>query len=208
MADALAEIAPAGVTIGARRISLADWESLAPAERLLTESMRSARRAEFSTGRRLLHDLLGSDTPILIGDRGEPVVPPEVVASLAHDREYAIGAVAHRDAVDAIGIDLEPTAGHPLTSDEAALILRPDDVVPSALAAFVMKEAAYKAWSISGGHLLEHHEMHIACADDAFVATVRPHEPPADRATPHHFIGRLARTAQHQVALAHTTGLR
>lgn len=198
LADALAGSAPSGVSVGVQRISLSDVERLARSELGLTTGMVDVRRAEFASGRALLHRLLGIDDPILRASNGAPSFPPGVVGSLAHDREFAIGIVTHRPDVATIGVDLEPVAADTLTDEEAAIIVRGDDSVPGPLAAFVMKEAAYKAWSSLGGPMIDHHDVRIDHDGDEFRATVLVDPPPA---LPTEFTGRLTRTTRHWLAL-------
>lgn len=166
-------MAPEGVRTGVRRISDSDRRRLAAAERALTDGMSDARRGEFASGRALLHDLIGTSDPILRSAEGAPILPSGFRGTLAHDRTHVVAAVTTRSDVSAIGIDIEPTADNELSVDEAALIVRPDDRAKHPLQAFVAKEATYKAWSSLGGHLLDHHEVHILVDNDGFRATVR-----------------------------------
>ena len=52
----------------------------------------------------------------------------------------------------------------------AELVVRSDDIVPDALTAFVAKEAAYKAWSVLGGEMLEHHDVNVIVEGDRYRA--------------------------------------
>jgi 4'-phosphopantetheinyl transferase EntD len=93
------------------------------------------------------------------------------VASLAHDDEFAV-AVATRDRrIAALGVDFEPVAA--FTPELATHILRADDELADAATAFVVKEAAYKAWSRPDRPILDHHDVRITPADETtLVATV------------------------------------
>lgn len=198
LTDALASIAPRGVDVGVRRISITDVELLTLAEGSLTAEMAEERRAEFATGRVLLRDLLSTAGPILRSDSRAPILPVGAVGSLAHDRHHAVAAVTWQLGTRAIGVDLEPVGPGPLTSDEAAIIVRDDDVVPDPLAAFVMKEAAYKAWSTLGGPVLGHHDVRVEHQGQTFTAAVLVEQRPTIRTT---FSGALARTPHHWLAL-------
>lgn len=198
LAEALAAMTPPGVIFGVRRISISDVDRLTPGENDLTAVMADVRRAEFASGRALLHDLLATNEPILRAPNGAPSLPRGVVGSLAHDRHRAIAVVTARAGVSAIGVDFEPITADPLTNDDAAIIVRDDDVVPGPLAAFVMKEAAYKAWSGLGGPMLDHHDVRIDHDGDAFRATVLID---SDAAMRTELVGRVAQTPRHYLAL-------
>ena len=99
------------------------------------------------------------------------MLPSGVVGSLAHDRELAIAALAPSSTVRSIGIDVEPVQD--LEARVAELVVRTDDVVPDPVTAFVAKEAAYKAWSVLGGELLEHHDVNVIVEGDRYRADLR-----------------------------------
>lgn len=204
-------MALAAVRVGVRRISPDDIELLATEERDLIPSMTAARQAEFASGRALLRHMLKTTQPILRGARGQPLVSGDAVASLAHDHSHAIAATALRIDAAAIGVDLEPANSVSLTDNETAMIVRIDDIVRGPLAAFVAKEAVYKAWSALGGQLLNHHDVRIVDRDvdidegagDAFRASVLVEPVPVESHTsiPTTFRGRYIRTTTHWVAL-------
>ena len=68
---------------------------------------------------------------------------------LAHDRHHALAAAADSRRFATLGIDLEP---HQLDPDHEMhdAVLRGDDSLVDPIAAFAMKEAAYRAWSTLG----------------------------------------------------------
>lgn len=154
-----------------RRIDAGDTSLLTSAEAAIVDRAVAGRKAEFATGRRLLRSLIGVNVEILRAANRAPVFPSGVVGSLAHDRDIAVGLVASTSSVRAVGIDVEPI--RQLDDDVAELIVRPDDIVPDPLTAFVAKEATYKAWSSIGGDMLEHHDVTLTVADDRFSADVR-----------------------------------
>ena len=108
----------------------------------------------------------------MVGPTRAPALPPGVVGSLAHDRLVAVAAICHDVEVTALGIDVEPT--EPLSMDVARLIVRDDEAAIDAHLAFTLKEAAYKAWSNSGGRMLGHHDVRLEIDADRFWATVLP----------------------------------
>lgn len=184
----LSSLVPDDVTTGWRAIDPLDLGRITPSEHALVRSAIDRRRAEFGSGRVLLRLLVGRDVEMLRHPNGAPVVPDDVVATLAHDREFAVAMVAPASRYVAVGIDLEPIA--PL-HDVAEVVLRPDDVTPDVVTAFVAKEASYKAWSTLGGDMLEHHDVRIAVVGETFTGELRGELTVA---------GRLGRTASHVAA--------
>lgn len=166
---ALASLAPAGVRTGWRHIDPADLGQLHPEERRAICHAVPRRQAEFATGRVLLRELTGTTDPIGIGPDRAPVLPPGIAASLAHDHEVAVAAVARAQHV-VLGIDVDGTT--PLDSAVAELILRPDERTLDPRLAFTLKEAAYKAWSRLGGRLLDHHDVRLEVSSASFAAEV------------------------------------
>lgn len=167
---ALQDLAPQGVATGARAIDAVDLANLLPAEQAAIANAVAIRRREFATGRALLRDLIGVPIEIPVGPTRAPILPADVVASLAHDRSVAIAAVSRHPLVAAIGIDIEPATS--LDDSMARIILRDDEGGLDPHLAFTLKEAAYKAWSNAGGRLLEHHEVRLTLDGARFTAEV------------------------------------
>lgn len=167
-AVALAALAPPGVRTGVRAIGDADLASLHDSEHRAIGRAVEVRRREFATGRALLRALIGADCAIPVRPDRAPQLPSGTVGSLAHDRGIAVAAVADGRAFRAIGIDVEPT--EPLSDELAQAILRPDEPAIDAHLAFVLKEAAYKAWSSLGGPMLDHHDLRLRVDGDSFDA--------------------------------------
>ena len=167
---ALRLIAPPGVKTGCRKIDAADIDALTSEERAAVRTAVPRRQQEFATGRVLLRQLLGTQVAIPVRPDRAPDLPPGVIASLAHDDEFAIAAVSTDDVVAAVGLDIEPT--DPLAPDIAELIVRPDEGEIDAHLAFTLKEAAYKAWSTAGGRILEHHDVRLVIDGRRFTAEV------------------------------------
>jgi 4'-phosphopantetheinyl transferase EntD len=128
------------------------------------------RQHEFASGRALLHELLGSDDPVLVGPSRAPRWPAGVHGSLAHDDQLAVAAVSREPCVRALGIDIEPAT--PLSRDLATAICRAEEHALDAHLVFTLKEAAYKAWSALGGRVLDHHDVVVAVDGTSFVACV------------------------------------
>lgn len=157
--SAIAALAPADVRTGVRLIDADDLGDLRDAEARHVTQAVAKRRNEFATGRRLLRHLLATDAAIPVAPDRKPVFPAGAVGSLAHDAEVAVAAVAHTDSYRALGIDVEPAGS--VDRAVADAILRPDEAELDPLLAFTLKEAVYKAWSMSGGPMLEHHDVRL-----------------------------------------------
>lgn len=171
LGDVLRSLASERCSGGWRPIDVGDVATLTIAEAAIVGRAVLRRRAEFASGRALLRGLIGADIELLRASNGAPVLPAGFVGSLAHDREIVIGVVAPAATVRAVGIDVEPV--QELDPGVAELVVRPDDVVPDPLTAFVAKEAAYKAWSCLGGEMLEHHDVRVVVDDDLYRAELR-----------------------------------
>jgi 4'-phosphopantetheinyl transferase EntD len=133
---------------------------LFPEEAALVGNAVEKRRREFTTARACARAALGQIgfpvVPILTGERGEPLWPPDVVGSITHCEGYRACAVAKSSEVLTIGIDAEPNAALPegLLAD----IARPEELPElQGLAVehadvhwdrllFSAKESVYKAW--------------------------------------------------------------
>jgi 4'-phosphopantetheinyl transferase EntD len=85
-----------------------------------------------------------------------------------------VAAVTRGPGHRALGVDIEPVT----VFDEASaeIIRRPEERHLDAHLVFVLKEAAYKAWSSLGGRMLEHHEVSVRFDHRSgdFAATVLP----------------------------------
>jgi 4'-phosphopantetheinyl transferase EntD len=163
-------MAPAGVAVGARRITAADIDGLFSDEARIVARAVPGRRNEFATGRALLRSLMDRHVPIAVGANRAPVFPAGVRGSLAHDRTFAVAAVTRDPSISSIGIDIEPTTA--LGPTVSSSILRRDERDLDAHLAFALKEATYKAWSGLGGRMLDFHEVRLDVADFRFRAEV------------------------------------
>jgi enterobactin synthetase component D len=131
-----------------------------PAEYRLAARMTSGRRADFLVGRRALRRALAdlgmsaTSSPLLIGDRKQPQLPPGVTASLSHSQGIAVALAGPSEKFCSAGIDLElsslPTesAHLVLTEPERSWLANCGSAAERARrlrTAFAAKEAAYKA---------------------------------------------------------------
>jgi len=167
------------------------------AEAGLVERAVPARRAEFAAGRRLAHRLLrglgASDEPLLVAPDRAPLWPRGFTGTLSHGAGRCAVAVARRDHLRALGLDVE--SADPLAADLVPTVLTPrerarlgadaGDAEPLRRAKlhFAAKEAVYKAVAAEVGRLLELHEVEIELDEPRgrFEARVAPL---ADRRVP------------------------
>lgn len=171
LAEALRLLAPDHVRVGALALDERYVGDLGPRERAATASAGAVRRREFATGRALLRELIGAPLDVGVLATRAPDLPAGTCASLAHDADVAVAAVATTGPVAALGVDVERQVQ--FDTDEAAVVRRADEGDLDPCLAFVLKEAAYKAWSSTGGELLEFHEVRLDVTRTRFTARVR-----------------------------------
>ena len=165
-------MAPSWVRTGARAIHAGDEAGLWPSERAAIARAVTTRRDEFATGRALLRHLIGDDVEIPVGPDRRPQFPIGISGTLAHDRDIAVAATTTQRTCRALGVDIEPAGV--LDESVAHTICRPEERHLDAHLVFVLKEAAYKAWSSLGGRMLEHWDVAVTVdrSDRTFTATV------------------------------------
>ncbi len=149
------------VDVGAVFEGGAAVDALHPDERALTTKFGEKRLRTFCAGRQALRAALNEagvvvDGAILRDDRGAPVLPKHIKASITHKDDVA-AALVDVDGAGCVGVDLEFDDGRDrvsvdklarqvLTPREIALL--PDDDAARRRALFVafsLKEALYKA---------------------------------------------------------------
>jgi 4'-phosphopantetheinyl transferase EntD len=153
------EILPPGTAVAEAFDDGGPTELLAGEEAIVGRAVEK-RRKEFATGRacarRALEQLGFGSSPILTGDRGEPLWPTGVVGSITHCDGYRACAAARRTELKSVGIDAEPH--EPLPEGLLPDIARPEEIprlselsraVPTVhwdRLLFSAKESVYKAW--------------------------------------------------------------
>jgi 4'-phosphopantetheinyl transferase EntD len=94
-------------------------------EQRFAQQLPEARRGSWIAGRVALRAALadlGLETgPILATDRGAPLMPEQVLGSISHKKELAVGLAARRAGAVELGVDLEKDA--PLRIDIARRVL-------------------------------------------------------------------------------------
>jgi len=168
---ALASAAHPQLRAECREIAVGDEFALTPAElRPMERAIAAVRRASGAArivAKALLAEL-GAPPEVELPRSGSraPKWPPGFVGSLAHDREFAVAAVAPAASILGVGIDVEPPLPLPedlldmiATSSERAQLK--GDLV-SARLLFCIKEAVYKATNPIDGVFLEHHDVEVS----------------------------------------------
>lgn len=172
------DLASLGILVGHRLICDGDEYALLPEEAgIFADSVIERRRASGAVrilARELLAQLGCSRTTALPKSvSGAPIWPTGIIGSLAHDSRFAIAAVAKRDDVVALGIDIEPAEDLPFELDLIATPRERLAVMSNRYGGrllFTAKEAVYKAVYPLDGVFLEHHDVEIDfCACKAIV---------------------------------------
>jgi 4'-phosphopantetheinyl transferase EntD len=131
---------------------------LLPEERALAGAMGPHRRATFVAGRLAMRTALAelgmAPGPILVGDRGAPLLPAGAEGSISHKRTLAVALAAAAEPERHLGIDLEEIvarridiSSRVLTSAESEAIAAapPEERAAAVLLHLSAKEAIYKA---------------------------------------------------------------
>ena len=148
---------------------MGDERFLLPAEAApLHDAVLKVRRqsgAARVAARSLLHKLDFDDVALPRSSGGEAEWPAGIVGSMAHDDAVAVAAVARRDVIAAVGIDVEPAI--PLPAGLETVIATPrerarydSDLIRSRLL-FSLKEAVYKAQYPLDGAVLDFCDVEI-----------------------------------------------
>lgn len=109
----------------------ANWSTeITPDEREQLGDVCEKRFAEFCAGRsqarRLIAMINGTAQPLLIGDYRQPMWPSDVSGSISHSDHYCTVAVAPKDNIADLGIDVEPC--EPLDPDVVDLVLTDNEI--------------------------------------------------------------------------------
>jgi 4'-phosphopantetheinyl transferase EntD len=171
LSTAIKRLAPQGAGIRHRVIENGDEHALLPAEAGNFASSVAKVRRESGAARRVARELLSElghvNAALPKCASGAPIWPGGIVGSLAHDATVAIAAVARRDAIAALGIDIEPLEPFPLEIDTVATARERRSLPGEPYAGrllFAAKEAVYKAVHPLDGQRLEHHDVEVDLA--------------------------------------------
>lgn len=148
---------------------------LHPAEAACVGRAVAKRRREFTAGRLCARAALAQlgvrGFPLLVGPSRVPLWPPGFVGSISHCQGFCAAAVAPRDAVIGLGLDVE--RAEPLESELRARICTASELESFArLAApagapdpgklvFSAKEAFYKCYFPLAGAFLGFHDVEV-----------------------------------------------
>ena len=150
---------------------------LLPEETPLLGRAVEKRRRELTAGRtcarRALCKLGLPATPILRGDKREPIWPPGVVGSITHCHEYCAAAVALASDILTVGIDAEIHEALPsgvlgrvcVDREQAWLAEAPPKIHWDRLF-FSVKESVYKAWFPLTHRWLDFKDAEVTFAPD------------------------------------------
>jgi 4'-phosphopantetheinyl transferase EntD len=173
LGKALRTLTPPGVLVDHRLISPGDEHALLAAEadafRRSALQVRRASGAARIVARTLIERLGHKSTALPKSPAGSPIWPEGVLGSLAHDSSVAVAAVAPREKLAGIGIDIEPAEALP--AELLDFVLTPRE--RASLAAdpcggrlfFVAKEAVYKAVFPLDRQFLDHHDVEVDLAN-------------------------------------------
>ena len=155
-------------------------------EACLSPRAIAKRRREFTAGRvcaRAALLRLGiRDFPLLAAPDRSPVWPPGIVGSLSHSADYCGVAVARRDLVAGVGLDVEQA--RPLEGRVVSIICTPAEIrrldtlpdLPAGLWAMIVfcaKESTYKCWHPLTRIFLDFHDVEIDLVPRAGTFTAR-----------------------------------
>jgi 4'-phosphopantetheinyl transferase EntD len=171
LSTAIQRLALRGAGIRHRVIADGDEHALLPAEAGKFAGSVTKVRRQSGAARRVARELLSEfgyvDAALPKSASGAPIWPAGVVGSLAHDATVAIAAVARRDAIAALGIDIEPLEPLPFEIDVVATARERRSLPGEPYAGrllFAAKEAVYKAVHPLDGQRLEHHDVEVDLA--------------------------------------------
>ncbi|HET7770590.1 MAG TPA: 4'-phosphopantetheinyl transferase superfamily protein [Chloroflexota bacterium] len=158
-AEVLREGFPGRVGAAVRRVGVGGEVRLFPEEQgVLSERAVARRREDFALGRAAAHEALAAlgmaASPILRGEKGEPVWPAGIVGAITHTRGVAAAVVGESRDYAGIGVDLEPLEPG-LTVRAGRIVCTPEELSWATAAGaeatkrltmvFCAKEALFKA---------------------------------------------------------------
>lgn len=157
------------IDVGFRSIQVGDELLLQEEERRIFENAIPKLQRQSGAARDVARVLLKSKgkSNVTIGKAldGNPMWPKGIVGSLAHDDKIAVAAIANKDDLDSLGVDIEPDLELP--HDVISIVLtereheRYADKVRNLRQFFILKEAVYKAWYPLFKTYLDYQEIEI-----------------------------------------------
>lgn len=156
-------------------------------ELAIVKDYGAKRITDFCTGRYCLRkstEALAFSGEILVGERGRPLLPGHITASLSHSRKLSGAIAGHKDRYLSVGLDIE-TNGRVyrdmwyllFTKNETLYLDSLDEERRSYMSTvfFSMKEAFYKLQYPLTNIFLDFPEVEIVVKDEAFYVKVLRH---------------------------------
>ncbi|PBB39847.1 4-phosphopantetheinyl transferase [Mesorhizobium sp. WSM3868] len=157
------------ILVGIRSVGRVDEAALFASEvAALGRAVPKVRR-QSGAARIIARTLLGTlgfpPVPILTARSGVPTWPAGIVGSLAHHDRVAAAAIAEKDTIGAVGIDIEPDEPLPDGLIELVTTSRERSIYDLRLLQrrdlFVLKEAVYKACFPLCNQILDFQDVEI-----------------------------------------------
>jgi 4'-phosphopantetheinyl transferase EntD len=162
-------------------------EALSANEMAVAKNYGTKRFADFCTGRYCLRkstEALQYTGDILIGERGMPLLPNYIAASISHSKNLCGAVASHKKHNLSLGIDIE-TNGRVhedmwrllFTQREIEWLLRHDKKQTALISTifFSLKEAFYKLQYPLTGVYLDFPEVEIEVVDEQYYAILLKH---------------------------------
>lgn len=186
------------------------WQTpLCKEEEALIESAIEKRQREFRAGRNAAHAALSRlqapTSPLLRGERREPLWPAEHVGSIAHCNDLCLAVAAKGSDLLGVGIDVEPLEPLPAgveryvhTAEEEAFISDNPGDHPQRLI-FSAKESLYKCYYPLLGRFFGFQSVMLNFDRERGRFSFEPTERCEVRFPPQRFEGRYAIGERHLV---------
>lgn len=158
-----------------------DANVLTTNERTISATYGSKRLADFCTGRYCLRQStspLGFEGEILIGERGMPLLPAHITASISHSKTMCGAIAAHKEQYISLGFDIETNGRvhkdmwHLLfTENETDYLnsLGENEQNLTSTIFFSLKEAYYKMQYPLTGTFLDFPEVEVLADNDTLA---------------------------------------
>ena len=181
---ALEELFPDGVAVAGAAPETLDGPLFAEEEAVI-ERARGKRRAEFRAGRVLARRLLpavGCGEVAVPADGRRPVWPDGVLGSITHTQGICAVAVAARNGLRGVGLDIERAGAVEEKlfrrilgpEEEAWVAARPEPPEHWGTVLFSAKESFYKSLADIHPHFVGFHDVRVELDADARTFTVVP----------------------------------
>ena len=157
-------------------------EALSEAEQMVSARFGAKRLSYFCTGRyclRFCMEALGATGDILVGERGMPVLPDGLTASVSHSKVLSGAIAASKRSFASVGVDVE-TVGR-VHGDMWHLLFNRDEIeylqaIPSEMereiistSFFSLKEAFYKMQFPLTATYLDLHDAEVTLSRSGYV---------------------------------------